>query len=272
MNQVWLRRLQRGFASVLVLAVLIWYFSAYQLALKNAQWLSGWTLFSLVVVLGLYNLRKKISFLPMGSNRFWLQLHLYLGAVAFIVFLVHIEWRVPTGIVEWLLALIFVVICLSGAIGIWMSRRFSKRLTHMGEQLLFERIPGFSLQIKQDAEELVRDSVAKTESDTLGGFYVNNLAHFFIKPRFSIGHLFQSNHHFFRLRNELLAHERYMSEQEKEYSREMAQLLEKKNLLDSQFSLQCALKSWLFIHIPLSFSMYLILAAHIVLVYGFGAV
>ena len=266
------RRRQGILLALIASAVLWWIIRVTSVSLNDAQWLSGWILTGLMALLVLYNTRKKISFLPMGSNRVWLQIHIYTGVVTLALFLIHIKWRFPNGLLEVVLSLVFIAICLTGIVGIIMSRRFSRRLTHLGEQVLFERIPAFSARIKQEAEDLVRESVDETESTTLADFYSKNLSKFFNRPNATFGHLMDSNRHYFRLRNELIAHERYLNGPEKEFAERMQGLLEQKNNLDYQYALQRALKGWLFIHIPLSYSLVLIILAHIVLVYGFGAV
>jgi len=272
MSSVAARRRQRFLISIVIAGVAWWFFGIYQLALKNSQWLSGWILVALIVLLILYNLRKKISFLPMASNTVWLQIHLYAGAITFFVFLLHIDWRWPNGFIEILLALLFVFTCLSGVIGIWMSRRFAKQLTHKGEQLLFERIPAFSESLRLSAEQLVEKSIDETESTTLADYYVRKLAEYFHQPNYSLEHIFKSNRRFIKLNSELHAQQRYMNSQEQDFAGQMAELLVQKNYLDQQYGLQKSLKSWLFAHIPLSYSLLLLLLAHIVLVYGFGAV
>ncbi len=272
MNSLWLRRTQALLASAAVIGAAWWFTNIYQLALNNSQWLTGWVLVFLMTLLALYNTRKKISFLPLGNNRIWLQIHLYTGLVTLVIFLLHIHWRWPSGYLELYLAVVFVLICLSGIVGIWMSRRFSRRLTHQGEQLLFERIPGFALHLRESAEDLLRQSIDATESTTLADFYTRNLAAYFHRPVFSLEHVFQFSRRYIKLRNELKAHDRYMNNQELEFSQQMMELLTQKNYLDNQYTLQMLLKSWLFIHIPLTYCLVLILLAHIVLVYGFGAV
>jgi hypothetical protein len=62
-----------------------------------------------------------------------------------------------------------------------------------------------------------------------------------------------------------------MNDKEKEFTEQLLALVAQKNSLDTQYALQLTLKSWLFVHIPLTYSMVLVLLAHIVLVYGFGA-
>ena len=271
-NRRWSQRGTRLAISTATILLLGWLLQIYATALNNSQWLSGWILVGLIVVLMLYNVRKKIPFLPMGRNRSWLQVHLYVGLVATFLFMMHLQWRWPDGTIELFLALLFVFISASGVAGILMSRLFAQRLAHQGEQLIFERIPGFAVTLRESAEALVRESIDVTESTTLADFYSRNVAGFFARPRFSFRYLFNSRQRYFKLANELAAQERYMNDKEKEFTEQLLELVTQKNSLDTQYALQLTLKSWLFLHIPLTYAMVLVLLAHIVLVYGFGAV
>jgi hypothetical protein len=63
-----------------------------------------------------------------------------------------------------------------------------------------------------------------------------------------------------------------MNKAEREYAGKLEQLIKQKNMLDQHNALQKALKGWLFIHVPLTYSTAILIPVHIVLVYAFGAV
>jgi hypothetical protein len=272
MRSRWSRRNGYLSATALIVLVLGWCLQIYGYGLGDSQWLSGWILVAVICLLMMYNGRKKITFLPAIRNRTWLQLHLYVGLAAIFLFLMHIQWRWPDGYLEFSLALLFVLICASGIVGIFISRLFARRLTHQGEQLIFERIPAFARTLRESADDVVKESVDATESTTLADFYVRSVAPFIGRPSFSPGYLFNDQRGYYRLANELAAQKRYMNDKEKEFTEELLDLLKQKNALDNQYTLQLTLKSWLFIHIPLTYSMVLVLLAHMLLVYGFGSV
>ena len=69
-----------------------------QNALFQEQFLSGWILFASVLILTAYNARKKITMLPIGSAASWLQVHIYLGLLSVLLFLLHI---IPGGRDPW---------------------------------------------------------------------------------------------------------------------------------------------------------------------------
>ena len=52
---------------------------------------------------------------------------------------------------------------------------------------------------------------------------------------------------------------------------QLVELVRQKDGLDYQHALQLTLRLWLFVHIPVTYSLMLWAVAHIVLVYGFSA-
>ena len=51
---------------------------------------------------------------------------------------------------------------------------------------------------------------------------------------------------------------------------EMKELVEVKSDLDYQYTLQAALKYWLFVHIPATYALFLFVLVHVVLVLAFS--
>ena len=70
-----------------------------------------------------------------------MQLHIYVGWSTFVVFGFHIGWKTPNGYLEGFLALLYLVVALSGVYGLFITRLVPKRLTAIGEEVVFERIP-----------------------------------------------------------------------------------------------------------------------------------
>ena len=146
-------RRRRNTITALVLgAVLVGAHYAYDAALYDSAFLSGWSLFALILFLSMLNLRKKITMLPMGSSANWLQLHIYAGWLAILLFAIHIGWQVPSGIFEISLAIIFSLVAGTGLVGIFLSRILPKRLTRRGEEIILERIPSFISEVREQAE------------------------------------------------------------------------------------------------------------------------
>ena len=149
------------------------------ITLQRTALVSGWVLFALVAVLASYNLRKRISFLPLGSSSTWLQIHVFLGLLSIAVFGTHVGWRVPNGYLEVGLAFAYLVVAASGMIGLWISRVFPRRLSERGEEVFYARISRVLRRIQVAAEREVLACLTETASTAIPEFYSEELRTFF---------------------------------------------------------------------------------------------
>jgi len=252
-------------ASAIVLG-LTW---SYGLSLHDTAFLSGWMLLVGVAFLTAFNLRKKLPVLPLLSVSTWLQLHIYIGWLVIVLFLLHTSLRWPTGGLETGLWLLFVAVALSGVIGIVLSRVLPRRLRLHGERLIFERIPAFRAQLAGEVENLAMESVTQISSNTIAEYYTSRLQPFFRKPRNVWAHLLGSNEALQRLSREIRSLERYLDSKGQETLKEIEWRVAAKDNLDQQYAVQLFLKGWLFVHLPLTYGLVLVAAVHAVVVYAF---
>ncbi len=258
--------------ALLVAGLVAAYFTFAPMYPRNA-YASGWVLFAVMLVLTFFNLRKKVPFLRFGTARFWLQTHLYIGVFSGALFLVHMGWTWPSGIFRQIFALCYVAVFLSGVVGIWISRSFPRKLTVAGYETPFERIPYARFKLREEAEALVLAGVDGQTSPVLAEFYTDKLGMFFTKPRNWWAHLRRSQSPLAAHASQFDEVQRYTKKAELVMLDGLRDLVERKHMLDYQYSLQLTLRLWLFIHIPLSYSMLIFSLLHIVLVYSFsGAV
>jgi cytochrome b561 len=255
-------------AAVLMLAAAL-IVHLWDLTLRWPAHLSGWTLLALIGVLTSYNIRKKLPYPPLLSNAVWLQIHIYLGLTALAVFVLHTGPGLPRGVFEIILYALFLGVGLSGIIGLALSRAIPPRLTIRGQEVIFERIPTYRRELRERAEDLIERTVQEHETTTLADFYRRRLLEFFAGPRHALRHLLQSRGPLTRLREELRALHRYMDEQERESARELEELIEAKDDLDYHAAMQRLLKSWLFVHVPLTYAMLVCAVLHVALVYSY---
>jgi len=265
-----IRRWISGFIVLLAAAGLLAWHTAHDAALYQPVFLTGWLLLTVILILTLYNGRKKLSMLPMGSAAVWLQFHIYLGLLAVFIFALHINWTLPSGILERILALFFVVVAGSGVAGIYISRNYARMLTRRTEEVVLERIPQFIAELRAQAEGLVLKSAAETGSSTIADFYGSRLASYFAAPRNLRLHLRGSRRASFTLMIDMDAMARYLSDQEIVYLEKLRLLVERKDRLDYAHALQSTLKAWLFVHLPATYGLILLALLHLVLVYSFG--
>lgn len=234
-----------------------------QIALRPVAVYSGWLLLGLVLVLTFFNARKKLPFLPLLSASTWMQAHIYLGWLGCFVFVLHTGIRVPDGRLELLLAAVFGLVAASGALGLLLSRWLPPRLVRSGESLVYERIPGLRHQLAAEVRELVRRAEAETQSSSLSDLYLRVLHPYFLRVPPLFAPLAGDGREAHRVRQELEAARRYLNPAELTLAGELTGLIEAKRNLDMQLAGQRLLKVWLFVHIPLTYGMLVLTAAHV---------
>lgn len=264
------RQINAGFLLVAGVLLLLLYF-LFEFRFPRLTFVSGWALLLLMLLLTAYNGRKKLPFLPAATSEGWLQVHIYAGLLAALIFGMHLRFRLPTGVFEGLLALLFVLVTLSGIGGLWLSRSLPRRLTTTGGEVIFERIPFERKVLQEKARAIALGSVNKTKSTTMADFYASELDAFFARPRYFWAHLLDSEIQFNRLLRRTSDLNRFLGTEEKSDMDELIALLRAKYHLDHHYSLQLALKLWLFIHIPLTYGLLVFSALHVALVYAFSS-
>jgi hypothetical protein len=259
--------------TALLIAAAVWVIEKHtQLreAHPHLDYLTGWILFGLTLFLTAYNLRKKLSFLPLLSSRTWFQAHVYLGLFTGLMFLLHLRWRWPTGRFEVLLALIFASVTLSGMVGWWLSRTLPRRLTTAGGEVPYERIPIVRRALREEAERLVLGIIPAAKATTLADFYAGRLAGYFAAPANFGPHFVGSRRPLNRLLAQIAELKRFVNAEEAKAVEALALLVQQKDALDFHRTLQLTLKAWLFVHIPLTYALLVLTGAHGVLIYGFS--
>lgn len=265
--------LRRGFyigALLVASTAAVWEYRKFGPVYPRLVYLTGWILFGLILALTGYNLRKKLAFLPLFSSRTWFQVHVYTGLFTGLAFLLHLEWRMPTGWFEDVLAGLFVGVTLSGMVGWWLSNVLPKRLTTAGGEVLYERIPLIRHELRRQAEALALQAIPEAKATTLADFYARELAGYFSAPHNFWGNVFGSRRSVNFLLGSLSETKRYFTAVEQANADTLAGLIREKDALDYQRTAQLILKGWLFFHIPLTYGLIVFSAVHVVLVYAFS--
>ncbi len=240
-------------------------YGVYVTSLRDVSFVSGWLLLGLIVVLMALNARKKLPFLPLWSAAAWLQVHVYVGLFSVVCFAMHVEFRMPGGVLEATLAALFATVVLSGVLGLWLVRAIPKRLSTVRDQVLFERQPALRRALRQELDQVIE----RASSHSLAEFYARRLISFFAKPQHMWHHLRYSSAPQHNLLTELDATARYLNDDEKAAKDEIARLIRAKAALDYQFAHHTVLKYWLFVHIPVSYSLLILGVVHATLAYVF---
>lgn len=265
------RRLRGALLTALVLAVVLLADRAHVLRLGHPSAVSGWGLLTACLLLTSFNLRKKLSFLPLGAASTWLQLHAWLGLLSLALFGLHLGLRRPSGLLEGSLAACFLGVGASGVFGLYVTRVFPHRLRTRGEEPIFERIPALRRRIQLRAEELVERAATERRSVAIPDLYLRSLAPFLSGHQHRLGHLMERRGHFQTLEARLADTRRVLGPEDQAILDELAQLVRSKEDLDYHASHQGLLKLWLFVHIPLTWALLPLAALHVVTVLAFGA-
>jgi hypothetical protein len=243
--------------------------AVYTVSLHRTHFFSGWALLVLLLGLTAYHARKKLPFLPLGSASTWMQFHAAAGFLSMFLFVLHIGFHVPHGILEVTLAALYLVVAGSGLVGLALSNMLPRRLTTRGEEVVFERIPAIQRNLREQIEAVLLRSVSESGPNILSDFYLKRLKGFFEGPRHFWYHLIESRYPLHALDTDVGALDRYLDPSEREITKEVRNLVRRKDDLDYHYALQAVLKYWLFVHIPLSYGLLIISLLHGALVYAF---
>lgn len=255
---------------VLFSGIIVWAYLRYAPVFPRLAYVSGWALFFLMLILTLYNGRKKLPFLPLGTSEGWLQFHIYAGFLTVTLFLVHVRFRPPTGWFDLTLASLYILVTASGVAGLFVTRSIPRRLTTRGGEVLYERIPAIRRRLQEEAQTLAFKSTTAAPSMTIADFYTRHLHYFFDGPRNLTLHLVEIRRPLNLLLNQINDLNRYLDKSEQETLAKISQLVRQKDGVDYHQSLQLLLKGWLFVHIPLTYSLLIFSFVHVVLVYAFS--
>ena len=265
-----LRRRIRNAGLTAMAVAMVWLWVRFQeRSLTASAFTTGYLMLSAVLFLALYNVRKKLPFLPLGSSAAWLQWHLYVGIGSIGVFTLHAGLRWPTGVLDTALFVIYLATATSGLLGLYLTRTIPPQLARVGEEVIYERIPALRHQVRTQAGDVVLESVAASGATTLADFYVGTLYDFFHRPR-GLRYFARPTTAVRRsLMHELEAVRRYLSDQEQAACERLFALVRRKDDLDFHAARQLLLKTWLFAHIGLTYALVSLALLHGLLALAF---
>ncbi len=241
-------------------------------SLRDPRHLTGWILFAVMIALAVYGVRKKLPFLPLGTMAAWRGFHVCAGWLGLVLFFLHVGFRLPQGALETTLAAMYLVVALSGVAGQMISRIFAKRLATRGDEVIHERIPVFLKRLRDECDARIEQSVAESGSTTVADFYTSRVRPFIERPRNLAEHVFGWNRARYTMRGDFDLVRRYLNSDEENALDWLFERVREKDQLDYAYALQATLKGWLFVHVPLSYSMLLLSIVHVILVLAFSGV
>ena len=256
--------------AVIMAGTVLYITGQMELNLAKSEILSGYTLLGLIIFLGAFNLRKKLSMLPLLKASTWLVFHVVVGLLCIFLFWLHTASIWPDGNYEIALTIIFYLVFLTGIGGLFIQKSNAIKLTETGIEVIYERIPAELSEIRERCEAIVLECTETTSSDTVANHYIATLAWYFKRPRFYWPTLLGHGNAKTWLRNNQASVRRYLNEEETGYFNQLIELAELKQLIDEHYTLQDINKKWLLVHLPLSVGLLIISFWHLLLVEVFA--
>ena len=218
---------------------------------------------ALLVGAALYGARRRSMRLAsrrgLGRSRGWLFFHLYGGAVFLLLVLMHSGFRLPVGALNWAVWILAVWTAASGAAGLAFQRWIPRVLASgLSVEVNYDRIDELTGEIRRRAETL-----AAACDDSVRALYRKTVAPalraperrliFFLDPTGGIASRLKP---FRYLEGRLPGTEREKLE-------ELERLYRAKLEIDAHYTLQQALRGWLFFHAPTSLLLLALVAVHV---------
>ncbi len=263
------RRVRNTLLTLLAVAAVWFWARTTDQALGHSAFATGYLLLGAIGFLALYNVRKRLAFLPIGSSAAWLQWHIYVGLATLAVFALHAGIAIPNGVLETTLAFFYLLTVASGLIGLYFTRKILRQLARVGQEVIFERIPALRRAVWRQADSAALAAVSASGATTLADFYTSHLYDFFARPRRLWYQLRPTSAWRKMLLREMQDVRRYLADQEQAPCEELFALVRRKDDLDFHEARQRLLKMWLFVHIALTYSLVLLALVHGLLALAF---
>jgi hypothetical protein len=232
---------------------------------------SGWFLLASFLLLGLYGLRKKLPFLPLGKTSTWLMLHLATGFLGAYFFLEHTGYRIPTGTFDILLWIGYAIIILSGFSG-WILMRTIPQPLRESMHLLPARIHAEVETLIGKADAEIKELRSSTSNSAFESTYLSVLRPFLHSgPGFLPKGSKQSRYLPTDLSSRYSRSINFSKFEPTSVENRVHQLILRKSELDRQLRLHRWMRGWLLIHLPITGSMVILIGLHILVVHTFAA-
>jgi hypothetical protein len=206
----------------------------------------------------LYAVRRRTVRRSVGSARAWQQFHVYGGTLFMLLTLMHAAFRVPKGAMTTWLMVLSIWVFVSGLLGILIQKWIPRLLLPLGTEALYERIPELVNEVRENAERLAGGLPAPARD-----YYRRSLEPQMRVPRnrpaaFISGQAGRrSRAREFELLRGILPPPAGDS------VRELEALYITKLELDAHYTLQKALRWWLYSHVPPSLALLALVAYHV---------
>jgi Fe-S-cluster-containing dehydrogenase component/CRP-like cAMP-binding protein len=232
-------------------------------------WGLGYGTAAAILMLGaaLYGVRRRVAGPALrrglGSAFHWLQFHLYGGVLFALLVLMHTGFKIPDGTLYlWLWALSLWV-TVSGLAGIFIQKWVPTMLSSaLSVEVIYERIPELIQEIRKNAETLVLEC-----SEPVKDFYRKQIVRSLKGPEPKPIYFVDITGGIQRRLKQFAFLKRVLSSEESEKLGKLELLYKSKLEMDAHYTLQKLLRRWLYIHLPASIVLLVLVAIHLYAVF-----
>ncbi|HSR51561.1 MAG TPA: hypothetical protein VLV83_12090 [Acidobacteriota bacterium] len=227
----------------------------------SSYWGMGYGVCSTLLLLAAaaYAWRRRAPRRGPGAAHHWLHFHTYGGLLFLLLVLMHTGFRFPNGVLAWVMWVLSIWIVASGLAGLGVQRWIPRLLTSgLGTEANYERIPELVESLRQQA-----DSLAEQADPAIRGLYKSTLRDLMAAPRtrpiffLDITGGIQSK---LRQADHLRG---FLDSKDLDDLDRLVELYKTKTDLDAHWTLQKALRWWLYAHVPVSLTLIVLVGFHV---------
>jgi len=224
-------------------------------------WGLGYGIAAAVLFVGVftYAIRRRTMRLRPGRTWYYLQFHVYGGTLFMLLVFMHVGFGVPHGVHTWWLWVLSMWVVASGLLGVVLQKWIPTLLNSgLSVEVHYDRIPELIERIKQRAETLVDSCDAPVRA-----FYRKNVAAALVTPETRLIYYLDITGGL-RARTKQFDHLHALLPAEEQQKLDALQAIYRTKLeIDAHYTLQKALRWWLYLHVPVSILLIALLIVHL---------
>jgi len=260
-------------------AALFWLVWIYGNGLRDPNYLNGWLLASGMSLQVYFHVSIKTGNMPPKAAKRWRRIHIIVGYVLVAAFLSHTDFTLPDTGFEWALWLGFMLVTLSGILGTYLAWAVRAK-GWIDELVSYDKIPARRVEIARDVRAVVAMTDRAAAAIALPAaphdawimdLYTNHLQEFLKGQRNRVPHFLGSQRPLKRITDEIDSLSRFVDQRGQEKLAMIKDMVIEKDRLDFARVHFGLTKGWLFVHVPVTYSLVVLIVLHVLVVYSFSS-
>jgi len=250
-------------AMLMILAVgVIWSLQIMSLKFVANSLLSGWLLLTVLLLLFAMPLLFKILRVSGSVKAQQITVHTVLALFLGYLFAIHLNFKLPTGVFETLLASMFVLVWVAGVLMLLTQPWLNRNLVREQDNNVFDNFDHHRNTMRHQIEKIVFTHIEQTRTQKLLMFYLQYLKQF-VDNKHSALFYFLHYHTFqLELKKDINALRGFLPASDQVAIKQLENLISKKLSLEHRYHKRNLLRCVIYLHIPLSYALLVAVALH----------